>query len=170
MTLVVADTGPVRYLAVIESIHLLPQLFDQIIIPKAVLAELTHPRAPEAARRWANDLPSWAVVREAVQVELAGVLDPGEAEAIALAGELKVDLVLIDEREARREATRRRIPVIGTVGILEEAAARGLVELPEALQRLIATNFRIDRRYLDDALRRDSERRERQTRRRDPTP
>ena len=55
MTLVVADTGPVRYLAVIESIHLLPQLFDQVIVPKAVWTELTHPRAPEAARSWAND-------------------------------------------------------------------------------------------------------------------
>jgi predicted nucleic acid-binding protein len=170
MTLVVADTGPVRYLAVIESIHLLPRLFDQVIIPKAVLAELTHPRAPEAARRWANDLPTWAVIREAAQIELADVLDPGEAEAIALAGELKADLVLIDEREARREAARRRIPVIGTIGILEEAAARNLIDLPEALQRLLATNFRIDRRYLDDALHRDAERRERLTRRRDPQP
>ena len=60
--------------------------------------------------------------------------------------------------------------MIGTIGILEEAAARNLIELPEALQRLIATNFRIDRRYLDDALRRDTERRERQPRRRDPLP
>lgn len=170
MTLVVADTGPVRYLAVIELIHLLPQLFDQIIIPTAVLAELTHPHAPEAARRWADDLPSWAGVRQAAQVELVGVLDPGEAEAIALAGELRAALVLIDEREARHEAARRSIPVIGTIGILEEAASRKLVELPEAFRLLLSTNFRIDRRYLDDALRRDAERRDRSTRRRDPLP
>ena len=98
------------------------------------------------------------------------MLDSGETEVIALAGELRADLVLIDEREARREAARRRIPVIGTIGILEEAAARHLIELPETLQRLIATNFRIDRRYLDDALRRDTDRRERLTRRRDPMP
>jgi len=170
MTLVVADTGPVRYLAVIEFIHLLPQLFSQVIVPKAVLAELTHPHAPEAARRWAEDLPAWAVVREATTVELSGVLDPGEAEAIALAEELRADLVLISEREARREAVRRHIPVIGTVAILEEAASRKLVELPEAFRRLLATNFRIDRRYLDDALRRDAERRDRPARRRDPLP
>lgn len=170
MTLVVADTSPVRYLAVIESIHLLPELFVQVILPKAVLAELTHPRAPEAARRWAGALPSWVVVREASRIELTGVLDPGEAEAIALVEELGADLVLIDEREARREAARRGIPVIGTVAILEEAAARNLIELPAAFQRLLATNFRIDRRYLDDALRRDAERRERQTRHIDPQP
>lgn len=162
MTLVVADTSPIHYLAVIESIQLLPQLYDRVILPKAVLAELTHPRAPEAARRWAGALPSWAVIREATRIDLAGVLDAGEAEAIALAEELRADLVLIDEREARREAARRGIPVIGTVAILEEAAARNLIELPEAFARLLATNFRIDRSYLDDALRRDAERRERQ--------
>lgn len=161
MTLAVADTSPIRYLAVIESLHLLPQLYERVILPRAVLAELGHPRAPEVVRRWAGALPSWAAVREASRVELAEVLDPGEAEAIALVQELQADVVLIDEREARREAVRRGIPVIGTVALLEEGASRNLIDLPEAFQRLLATNFRIDRRYLDDALRRDGERRER---------
>src|ERR1044071_9282702 len=99
MTLVVADASPVRYLAVIESIHLLPQLFDQVVLPKRVLGELTHPHAPDAARIWARNLPSWTLVREASRVDLASALGAGEAEAIALAEELRASFVLIDERE-----------------------------------------------------------------------
>lgn len=78
MTLVVADTGPIRYLAVIQLIHVLPSLFETVVIPKAVFEELTHPHAPAAAREWAGQLPPWAQVREAGRVELSDVLDPGD--------------------------------------------------------------------------------------------
>ena len=40
MTLVVADTGPINYLILIGEIDILPKLFDQIVIPSSVLAEL----------------------------------------------------------------------------------------------------------------------------------
>ena len=99
-----------------------------------------------------------------------GVLDPCKAEAIALVDGLRPELVLINERESRREAARRGIPLIGTVIIVEKAVSQSLIELSAAFQRLLATNFRIDCRYLDDALRRDAERRERQTRHSDPQP
>jgi predicted nucleic acid-binding protein len=39
MILVVADTGPLCYLILIEAIGLLPQLYDRVVIPSAVLAE-----------------------------------------------------------------------------------------------------------------------------------
>ncbi|MBN9690017.1 MAG: hypothetical protein J0M24_07235 [Verrucomicrobia bacterium] len=49
MTLVVADCSPIRYLVVIDAIQILPQLYDSIVLPRAVLAELGHPHAPEKA-------------------------------------------------------------------------------------------------------------------------
>ncbi len=52
-------------------------------------------------------------------------LDRGEAETIALALELKADLVLLDEREGRHAAQRPGLHVVGVVGILLEAKARG---------------------------------------------
>jgi predicted nucleic acid-binding protein len=68
-------------------------------------------------------------------------LDPGEQEAILLAEELRADLLLMDDQEGRQEAERRALRVTGTLGVLERAAERGLLDLPAVLARLQATNF-----------------------------
>jgi predicted nucleic acid-binding protein len=70
-----------------------------------------------------------------------GNLGQGEWEAIALAQELKAELLLIDDREGRREARRRLLPVTGTLGILDKGAERGLIDLPAVLTKLQQTNF-----------------------------
>ena len=132
MILVVADTSPIHYLVLIEAVGILPRLYDRVVLPSVVLAELTHRNAPSPVRTWADALPPWAEVRMAAQVDLIGMLDPGEAEAIALAQELKADSLLLDEAEARQEARRLGLPVSGTVGVLEKAADRGLIDLAEA--------------------------------------
>ena len=67
--------------------------------------------------------------------------------------------MLMDETEARQAAIRLGLPVSGTVGILEMAAERGLIDLPDAFQRLSRTNFRIARDLLQQALKRDAARR-----------
>lgn len=65
-------------------------------------------------------------------------LDPGEREAIALAEILRADALVIDEKMGRREAERRKLRVIGTVRVLDDAADLRLVDLPSALSRLQA--------------------------------
>jgi len=55
-------------------------------------------------------------------------LDPGEAEAIALAKELKADLLLMDERRGRRVASRLGLRFVGLLGILVEAKHKGLIK------------------------------------------
>lgn len=159
MILVVADTGPLCYLILIEAIELLPRLYDQVVIPSAVLAELTHPKAPLAVKSWASALPSWAEVRVAAHSELDHLLDPGEAEAIILAEQLKADSLLLDEMEARREALRRGLPVAGTIGVLEKAAERNFISLSEAFTRLARTNFHVSPEVIEQALQRDASKR-----------
>jgi predicted nucleic acid-binding protein len=161
MTIVVADTSPIRYLLQIDRIELLPRLYRKVTLPQSVLGELAHPNAPAVVQAWSNHLPEWVTVRAAARVELAGVLDAGEAEAIALAQELRADLVLIDEREARGQALKRGLRVTGTIGVLEQAAARGWLDLPDAFRRLSRTNFRIDPAFVRDALARDAGRKAR---------
>jgi predicted nucleic acid-binding protein len=69
------------------------------------------------------------------------LLDRGEQHAILLAESLKADRLIIDDMKGRREATSRSIAVIGTLGVLAEAARRKLLDLPDALAALQATNF-----------------------------
>jgi len=60
--------------------------------------------------------------------------------------------MIIDERLGRRIASERGIPIIGTLGILDDAASQGLVDLSDAIARLQQTNFRISRRLTQKLL------------------
>ena len=72
---------------------------------------------------------------------------------MSLAIELGADLVLIDERDAYREAVARNLNAIGTVRVLERAAAEGLLDLKAAFERLKHTDFWISHKLLDERLR-----------------
>lgn len=79
-------------------------------------------------------------------------LDRGEQAAISLAQTLPADLLIIDERLGRPMASDRQIPAIGILGILDEAAHQGLVQLSEAIAQLQQTNFRISRPIIQTLL------------------
>ena len=50
MKRVVSNATPIRYLAEIQALHLLPHLFGHVVIPIAVEQELTHRHAPQCVR------------------------------------------------------------------------------------------------------------------------
>ena len=68
------------------------------------------------------------------------------------------NLVLLDDREARKAAIRRALRVMGTLGVLEQAAIHGFIDLPEVCARLLRTNFRIKDDIIQSALARDAAR------------
>ena len=153
MRLVVADTGPLRYLVQVDQVELLPQLFEKIFIPSVVFDELRHPSTPEVVRNWMSSIPGWLEVCavSASEDPSLGTLDEGEKSAIILALSLSADLVLIDDRRGANAARGKGFDVTGTLGILDLAARRGMVDLTAALARLRTTNFRL-REELFDAL------------------
>lgn len=142
---VIADATPLHYLILIDHVNVLPVLYGHIIVPQSVALELQHTRTPAPVRIWFASSPPWLEQRRAQQRSDPALLrlGAGEREAILLAQELRADILLMDDQAGRREAERRALTLLGTLGILAHAADHGLLDLPTAFTRLQATNFRV---------------------------
>ncbi|HEV2720778.1 MAG TPA: DUF3368 domain-containing protein [Thermoanaerobaculia bacterium] len=148
--IVVADSGPLHYLILLEQAELLRRLYGEVVIPDVVAAELRVASAPRKVSQWLSNPPSWLRVAGVSLEEIASIsetLDLGERAAIALAEKMQAEILLIDETAGRAEARQRRLRVTGTLGVLRAGADAGLVDVRDVLVRLEATNF-----YVDEAL------------------
>jgi predicted nucleic acid-binding protein len=143
MQAVVADTGPLNYLILIEAVDVLPRLFSSVLIPSAVKDELSHPKAPTPVRSWIAYPPAWLNVASLRFFPPAGPsgLHPGERQAIMLAIEQQAGL-LIDDGRGISEARRLNLEVIGSLAVLARAARRDWIDLPEMFRRPRTTSFR----------------------------
>lgn len=152
MNAVVADTSPLHYLVECAAIEILPALFQEILIPPTVHRELQHQKTPPSVRAWAQILPAWVKVQAPAVLDHSLNVDEGEQEAICLAREVKAGAILMDDRKGRVAAVRCGLRVAGTIGLLEAAANRGLVNFVEVIQRLRQTNARLDEAVIKAAL------------------
>jgi len=152
--IVVADTSPICYLLLINCIELLPQLYNQVLIPQAVQQELADRRSPMVVRDWINQPPGWLVIQTVSPLGLDELdnLDPGERAAIMLAEQQGADLVVIDERLGRQVAVSRGLRVTGVLGVLDEAARQNLVDFSEVIARLQQTSFRANSALIQSLL------------------
>ncbi len=156
--IVVSDTTAICYLLLINEIHLLPELFGNVVIPEAVRSELEHKDAPELVNRWILQPPPWLKI-QSVKIDddpLLNKLHAGEREAIVLAKRLSADLILLDEKLSRQIAIEWGLNVTGLLGILDKAAKQGMINLPAAIKRLSQTNFRAAPYLLKTLLNRHS--------------
>jgi hypothetical protein len=149
--IVVSDTSPITNLAAISQLDLLQQLYTRLIIPTAVYNEMVIvdklvPGAVEVQTfSW---IQTQAVVdsqRVIVIQESQENIDWGEAEAIALALELKADLLVMDERRGRAVATSYGLQVTGLLGVLLQAKRNNLIPAIKPLldQLIEQADFRV---------------------------
>ena len=121
---------------------------------RAVREELLRPIAPAIVRAWTAEAPAWLEARTPANSADSSLsaLDPGERDAIMLAAELRADQLIVDDREGRRLAEDRGITVIGTLGVLKEAATLGLLDLRACVARLQTTTFYVAPEVLKSLL------------------
>lgn len=156
----VSDAGPLHYLVLIGEVGVLPELVGDVLIPPEVHDELDRPRTPAPVRAWIASPPAWLSMRPASAGDpTLALLDPGERAAIALASSVGADVVLMDDRAGVAAARARGLRAIGTLGLLQRGARRGLLDLPTAFERLVATNFHVRQDLLEMLLAEDRERR-----------
>jgi uncharacterized protein len=159
MPAVISDTSVINYLGAIGKVDLLRLQFGTVFVPPSVWREL-HARLglPGTAPADEARASGWLVIQQPLSGEmltrLSADLDPGEAEAIALACELKPAIVLLDEAEGRAFACAAGLTVIGTVGILMSARQNGQVQrLRPLLDRLMQElRFRLGRELYEQLV------------------
>lgn len=124
--IVVSDTSPNNYFTLIGS------------------------GAPAEVRRFLGARPGWLRVMEIEEREVSGLarLDRGERDVILLGLEMQAQFVLIDEARGREAAITCGLSVAGTIGVLEHAVRKGLINGPEAAAKLRSTNFRATSKLL----------------------
>jgi predicted nucleic acid-binding protein len=133
VSIVVSDTSPLRALNHLGALVLLERLYGSVIVPPAVASEFASPRGPAAAVIVGN-IPFVSVQAPTSVVRVQQFLDPGEAEAIALAIEIKAEALLIDEARGRAMAASAGLSFVGVLGILQRSKREGLI--PEIRSRL----------------------------------
>jgi predicted nucleic acid-binding protein len=117
---------------------------------------------PEVVCEFAEPLPAWVSVKAVLDrkyVEfLETIVDRGEASALALAKEVELPLLIIDDLKARKLATKLNLKYTGTLGVIHKAKQMGVIEkIKPVLDQLIATNFKIADRILDELLLKNNE-------------
>ncbi len=128
--IIVSDASPLIALSLIHQLDLIRSLYKHVLVPLAVWHEVVTSgsnRPGAAAIATADWVEQRHVANRQLVLALLLDLDPGEAEAIALATEVDADLLIMDERLGRRTARHFGLNVIGVIGVLIEAKQQGLL-------------------------------------------
>lgn len=152
---VITDTSPVFYLHRLGYLELLEKLYGGIIIPYSVSEEL------DEGRKAGEDVPDiekykWITLKKIPvpsHIKIIPDLGKGEAEAIALALEERLHLLIIDDSLAREIAKLLSLNFTGTAGVLLRAKKEGLInEIKPVLDKLKAAGFFLKDKLVDDIL------------------
>ena len=147
---VVSDATSLIVLEKLYRLDLIEQLFDKVIIPDVVMAEVRRGSKNQGMDFDAYDCFQTTAVASSERLDqLLSLLDPGEANAIELAASRNLPLI-IDERKGRDIAQQMGLRITGFAGLLILSRRRGLMAADEADQLLSAATE--NGLYLSDAL------------------
>lgn len=142
---VVCNSTPLIALSRIGRLELLKEYFGEVYIPQEVYNEVvTRGGGLFGAKEVAS--VDWIKVKEVtnrIAVDsLSTNLDRGESEAVVLAKERNV-LLVIDDSEGRKIAESLGLKITGTIGLLLLAAEDSKLDLKKSIDDLMAVGFRL---------------------------
>lgn len=143
--IIISDTSCLIALSNIGLLHIIKDLYGEIIITSEVKAE------------FGGILPDWIIIQEvkdkARQADIETRLDKGEASSIALALEIPNSLLIIDEIKGRNIAKSLNIEIIGTIGLLLLASNKGLLkDVISVILKLVNRGFRLSDKLLEKII------------------
>lgn len=147
---VVVNTSPLFYLHRLECLHILEKLYREIVIPQAVVNELTE------GKMAGEDVPevlnyNWIKVEHVTLpafIKMIPDLGQGEAEVLALGDIKRESLLIIDDALGRRIARLYGFKFTGTAGVLIKAKRKKhITEVKSILGKLKDIGF-----YLTDKV------------------
>ncbi|HGE73063.1 TPA: DUF3368 domain-containing protein [Candidatus Poribacteria bacterium] len=148
---IVSNSTILIALSRIGHLWLLEKLFNELIIPQAVYIDVVVKGAGKPGSKDVADA-EWIRVfnvkdTEALD-EFLSIIHRGEAEAIELALELGVDLIILDDDIARQIAIMKGLNVVGTLAVLRQAKEKNLIPiLKPLLDALRSVGFYIGDEY-----------------------
>lgn len=162
--MIVSNASPLIYLAKVERLSLLRELFEEVHIPREVREE-TVDRGKELGESDALVIESgiedgWIIARDVEAKDVPFELERGEIAALSLAEDLGAAEVLVDELPARKAARMMNLEPHGTVYVLFSALKKGRVDLDgflETLDNLIQKGFRLKEEVYVRVIRRARE-------------
>lgn len=155
MQSIVSDTTTLIILGKLKYYHLLSNLFSKIYIPNAVMNELSKKSDGISEQIEKLDLfEIKSISGKQLFHFLDEVLDKGESEAIVLANELNM-ILLIDEKKGRSIAKNMGLDIIGLLGILILNVKKNHISKEESkliLDNIKALEFRVSKKLEEHFL------------------
>lgn len=155
MQSIVSDTTTLIILGKLSRYDLLENLFSKIYIPKEVIKEIGIKSDGVYEEIEKNSLFEIKEINDISLLDLLeGILDKGESQAIVLAKELNL-ILLIDEKKGRNVAKDMGLDIIGLLGILIINVKKNLITSKEAqtlLKDIKGLKFRVSKKLEDSFL------------------
>jgi len=157
MKIIISDTTALIILAKTNHLDLLTNFIDRVYIPKAVMSEIQYKNDIVKVLIENSDfIETKEVSNQEILSDIETTnLDLGETEAIALALELGLRLI-IDEKTGRKIASQKGVKIIGLLGILEANFRLGFISYRELLYILedfkrvdYRLNLRLEKAFLE---------------------
>ena len=165
--MIISNSTPLIYLAKISRLDMLKDVFKQVIIPQSVFSEVVEmgeERNYPDAKIIRKATEEWIKVKELSKKEIEDFeeiikiapLGRGEAEAISLAKNMKLP-VIVDDSIAHKIARLYKIDSYWTTSVIFKAVKMEIIEREEAkviVEDLINAGLRIKPEVLIEIMKR----------------